>query len=164
MALLYGAQWHDVRGIIRIDEGDGGDRSGLDHRAPRPGEHYTYTPAKGLRQEVILAPGVGVRAAKFGVTQRTDQHHHSAEQPRADEHHFAADARCDERGQSEDTDADDDPDDEGHTIPNRKGLTRATRLLVRTCLEPCLWWDDGRGARLVCLGWGALDRVSVGSA
>ena len=54
---------------------------GLDHRHARPGEEETEPVPVGLAEKVVLAPGVGMRGAEFGIAQRADEGDHAADRP-----------------------------------------------------------------------------------
>ena len=115
-------------GVVAIDEGDRGDRAGLDHGAARPGEQQSGRRAVGAGEEMILAAGIGMRSAEFGVAKRADQSEEAAEHPKPEKNGLAARSGRDDRGRLEDADAQNEADNDGRTLNDRDVRLRALEL------------------------------------
>lgn len=113
------AQRQDGLGVIAIDEGDGGDRPGLDHHAPCPGEQHRQRPAIGPREEMIFAAPVRMGGGKLRIAQGTGERDDAAQQPGAHERRLPAHIGGHQRGRLEDADAEDDAHHEGDAIHDR---------------------------------------------
>ncbi len=127
--------------IIAEHEGDRSDGAGLDHGEPRPGEQQRRRLADPAMQEMILAAGVRVGRAEFGIDEGADQRDDPAGQPDGDECPFAPDIGGDYLQGAEYADADDNADQHGDAVDHAEAGARRAGLRV-----------DGRQRQLAWCG------------
>lgn len=67
------AEIDDARHVVTEDVGEQGDRAGIDHHRLRPCVEEGEALAPGAAEEVVLAAGMRMCRAQFGVAQRAGQ-------------------------------------------------------------------------------------------
>ena len=115
---------HQGRHVVAHQEGEDGDRPGLDHRHPRPGAEEARPAAERPAQKVIFAPRVGIRRRQLGVTERAQQRDQSANHPEREEHRARLAARRHQLRRAEDAGAEHQADDEDHPVPGAQHRSR----------------------------------------
>ena len=122
----------ELREIITENEGQQGDRTGLNDRHPRPPKKEGDIFPESAGQVMVIAAGMGIGGGELGIAQGPDQGHDSSQDPGKEKSAVTPRIGRNERGRLEDARPDDNADYQRDAVDEGKRLFGYRRFFLHT--------------------------------